>query len=153
MTTSASWARTLVAGVDDAAHDARVFEAAATLAERLDAQLFLLHVLAFPPEIPPAAHVAPDRLETTVARAARASLHALMATAPAVRFGPPIVVEGEPWRRILDVARELAADLIVVGGHRRHGLERVLGTVASKVVNHASRHVLVVREASEARLD
>ena len=40
----------------------------------------------------------------------------------------------------------LNVDLIVVGNHRYHGVERVLGTVASRVVNHADRNVLVVRE-------
>jgi nucleotide-binding universal stress UspA family protein len=30
--------------------------------------------------------------------------------------------------------------------HHYHGVERVLGTVASRVVNHSDRNVLVVHE-------
>lgn len=61
-------------------------------------------------------------------------------------WGPPIVVQGDPWRCILDVARDLEVDLIVMGNHRYHGLDRVLGTVATKVVNHADRDVLIVHD-------
>ena len=81
---------------------------------------------------------------------ARAGLRGFMDGAPAVRFGPPIVVEGDPWRRVLEVSRQLDVDLIVMGSHRYHGLDRVLGTVAAKVVNHADRNVLVVHERGPA---
>jgi nucleotide-binding universal stress UspA family protein len=116
------------------------------MAQELRAQLFLVHVLSVPPEIPPGARATPDHVEETMEEVTRVSLHALMAEAPAVGFGPPIVVEGEPWRGILDVARDLDVDLIVVGSHRYRGLDRVLGTVAAKIVNHADRNVLVVRD-------
>jgi nucleotide-binding universal stress UspA family protein len=69
-----------------------------------------------------------------------------MTTVPTVAFGPPIVVEGDPWRRILDVAQELDVDLIIAGSHRYRGLDRVLGTTAAKLVNHADRNVLIVHE-------
>jgi nucleotide-binding universal stress UspA family protein len=123
-----------------------VFRTAAKMAQELRAQLFLVHVLSVPPEIPPGAHATPDHVEKTMEEVTRVSLRALMDEAPAVGFGPPIVVEGEPWRGILEVARDLDVDLIVVGSHRYHGLDRVLGTVAAKIVNHADRNVLVVRD-------
>ena len=44
---------------------------------------------------------------------------------------------------------QLDVDLIVMGSHRYHGVERVLGTVASRIVNHADRNVLVVHERGE----
>jgi universal stress protein F len=41
---------------------------------------------------------------------------------------------------------------VVIGSHGYGGLDRVLGTTAAKIVNHASCSVLVVREAqAEAR--
>jgi nucleotide-binding universal stress UspA family protein len=136
----------ILAAIDGSKAGHIVFRTAAKMAQELQAQLFLVHVLSVPPEIPPAAHADPDRVEETLEGVTRVSLRALMNEAPAVGFGPPIVVEGEPWRGILDVARDLGVDLIVVGSHRYHGLDRVLGTVATKVVNHADRNVLVVRE-------
>lgn len=46
---------------------------------------------------------------------------------------------------ILKVAKELNIDLIVVGSHGRHGLEKLLGSTASGVLHGAECDVLVVR--------
>jgi nucleotide-binding universal stress UspA family protein len=138
--------RSILVALDESPRALLVFGTGVSLAKDLRAQLFLIRVLSVPPEIPAAAHSHPDHLEEVLGTQTRATLRTLMAEAPEVRFGPPIVVVGDPWRRILDVASELNVDLIVVGCHRYHGLDRVLGTVATKVVNHADRHVLVVHE-------
>jgi nucleotide-binding universal stress UspA family protein len=56
------------------------------------------------------------------------------------------VVQGEPRGKIVDVASKWHADLIVVGSHGRHGLERFLmGSVSEAVVHHAPCSVQVVR--------
>jgi nucleotide-binding universal stress UspA family protein len=142
--------QSILVAIDGSKAQPIVFRTAATMARDLRAQLFLVHVLSVPPEIPPGAHTRPDHVEETLEAVTRGSLRALMADASGVSFGPPIVVEGEPWRAILDVARDLDVDLIVMGSHRYHGLDRVLGTVAAKVVNHADRNVLVVRDKAVA---
>lgn len=55
------------------------------------------------------------------------------------------VVEGEPAKTIVEVAAELAAELIVIGSHGRTGLRRLLmGSVAEYVVRHASCPVVTV---------
>lgn len=139
--------RSILATLDGSKVAPLVFWTAATMARDLRAQVFLVHVLSsLPPDIPPAAHTPPDHVEATLENVTRVSLRALMAEAPGVGFGPPIVVEGEPWRCILEVARDLDTDLIIMGSHRYHGMDRVLGTTAAKVVNHADRNVLVVHE-------
>ena len=38
-------------------------------------------------------------------------------------------------------------DLIVIGSHGYSGIDRLIGTTAAKVVNHAKQSVLVVRAA------
>jgi nucleotide-binding universal stress UspA family protein len=43
------------------------------------------------------------------------------------------------------VATDENVALIVIGAHGYQGLDRMLGTTAAKVVNHADRAVLVVR--------
>jgi nucleotide-binding universal stress UspA family protein len=50
------------------------------------------------------------------------------------------------WRGILDAASALDADIVVMGSHGRHGLEKLLGSVAQRVVSHAHMPVLVVRD-------
>ena len=49
------------------------------------------------------------------------------------------------WDGICHAARELDVDLIVIGSHGYGAIDRVIGTTAAKVVNHADRNVLVVR--------
>lgn len=58
------------------------------------------------------------------------------------------LVEGHAvYKGILDTARTIGADLIVMGSHGRKGLEKlVLGSVAAQVLSHASLPVLIVRE-------
>jgi len=143
--------RSILVALDRSEHAAQVFAAAARLAKSTGAWLYLMRVLAVPPEIPPAANVPSNGLELELDRDARRYLRRFMEGEPAVRFGPPVVVVGDPWHQILDAARQLGVDLVVVGGHRRHGFERVLGTVADKVVDHADRDVLVVHTAPATR--
>jgi nucleotide-binding universal stress UspA family protein len=60
---------------------------------------------------------------------------------------------GEPDSVILAVAREISAELIVMGTHGRTGLRRLLmGSVAEKVVRKASCPVLTVRTPVETLL-
>jgi len=53
---------------------------------------------------------------------------------------------GSPAQGILDSAREIRADLIVLGAHSRHGVERIIGTVADRVLRQAEVAVLMVPE-------
>jgi nucleotide-binding universal stress UspA family protein len=51
------------------------------------------------------------------------------------------------WRGILETAASVGADLIVMGSHGRHGLEKmVLGSVAQRVLSHSTLPVFVVRD-------
>jgi nucleotide-binding universal stress UspA family protein len=87
------------------------------------------------------------RLEDILTRNAQNELAQL-----AERLRPGLVEKivtafATPWDGICRSARELDADLIMIGSHGYGGLDRVLGTVAGKVVNHADRNVLVIRSA------
>lgn len=58
------------------------------------------------------------------------------------------VVQGDPRVVIVDTARAVGADLVVVGSHGRSGLAKlVLGSVASHVVSHAPCNVFVVKKS------
>lgn len=63
-----------------------------------------------------------------------------------------VVEMGNPKIRIIDLAAEWHADLIVVGSHGWSGLNRfLLGSVSEAVTRHAGCSVQVVRQASRAR--
>jgi len=56
-----------------------------------------------------------------------------------LEMGPPKIV-------ILDIAKKIDADLIVVGSHERHGLGLLLGSTASTILHAGQCDVLVVHK-------
>lgn len=76
--------------------------------------------------------------------AIKAAHEALLAAG--VRANASVVESHAAWRGILETAESVGADLIVMGSHGRHGLEKlVLGSVAQRVLSNANLPVLVVR--------
>jgi universal stress protein A len=60
------------------------------------------------------------------------------------------VVVGEPVSEICQAVRREEADLVIMGSHGRTGLAHVLlGSVAERVIRHASCPVLVARKPKE----
>ena len=60
----------------------------------------------------------------------------------------PVLRAGNPDEEIVRVAKELEADLIVIGSHGYRGIGRLLlGSTAERVVQYASCAVLVVKGA------
>ena len=84
---------------------------------------------------------------------ARRKLDELAANAPEhVSVTLTVEESGETDRVILDEAERIGADLIALGTHGRRGLDRLLmGSVATKVLHHARRNVLLVRADSDLR--
>jgi nucleotide-binding universal stress UspA family protein len=123
---------------------------AVALAGKLDAKLHLLNVIVIPamaiPEVGVAvtstliestARTQQDEFDKRVARRASAGIEALLRT-------------GDARDVIVDVARELGADLIVMGTHGRRGVRRALiGSIAESVVRTAPCPVLTIREHKE----
>ena len=59
------------------------------------------------------------------------------------------VSEGSPYERIMEEAETIGVDLIVMPSHTRKLMDRVLlGSCASRVVEHARCSVLVIRGAA-----
>ncbi len=57
-----------------------------------------------------------------------------------------VVACGTIYEEILEAARKIDADLIVMGSHRPELKDYLLGPNAARVVRHAKRSVLVIRE-------
>ncbi|HJQ88719.1 MAG TPA: universal stress protein [Propionibacteriaceae bacterium] len=80
-----------------------------------------------------------DVAESLVQRAARDALRKSVEVETHVR-------EGQPAEVIIDVANQEQADLIVVGSRGLTGIKRyLLGSVSSKVSEHAPCSVMIVR--------
>jgi nucleotide-binding universal stress UspA family protein len=136
--------RILVA-LDASAVARHVLDQAASMARALGARLVLFRAVTVPPELPAELFLAPDGVEGELVKRAHADLEKLTAgLSPELVAGMQAKV-GAPWQAICDAAAREGADLIVVGSHGYRGLDRLLGTTAARVVNHADRSVLVVR--------
>jgi len=62
-----------------------------------------------------------------------------------------LIYEGRPAEKIVEIAREQGADLIVMGTHGRAGLDRLFfGSVANEVVRTASCPVMTIRPEKPA---
>jgi universal stress protein F len=136
----------ILVGVDGSPHSEQVLAAAAKLAQPLGAKLHLFRGVGVPRGVPRAAwSVAPEELEVVLEREALAELNAQAAHVPAELLAGTSVGLGVPWEAVCEAAKRENVDLIVIGSHGFGAVDRVIGTTAAKVVNHADRSVLVVR--------
>lgn len=137
--------RVLVA-LDGSPAQTQVLAEALRYADRLGAQLVLFRAVGIPVEMPVSVMgLDPNAIAKVLTDAARSDLEQQAKSAPPGVVAGVRVELGTPWRSILDAAREVEADLVIIGSHGYGGLDRLLGTTAAKVVNHADRSVLVVR--------
>lgn len=141
----------------------RIAESANELAKAMNAQAILLHVIS------DASHYAsvnyspvmgfdmfnsmdmmqPDSTE----KLQNAAKQYLLKTIEHLGDGniQAIVKEGDFGEMILDTAKELGADIIVMGTHSRHGLDKFLmGSVAEKVFHKTTIPLYIIPVTKEA---
>jgi len=140
----------LLVAVDGSLRASMVLARAVELARPTGAKIRLFRAVPIQPEVPGDLfrEFPPGGLEQVLTERARIELEGMLERqVPAEHRDGVAAAVGVAWWAICKAAREYDADLLVIGSHGYHGLDRVLGTTASKVVNHADRSVLVVREA------
>lgn len=140
--------RTIIAAVDFADSVDHVVERAAELARHDRARLHLLHVVeSLPPIVVGDEPVPPVNTgidEGELSKQARGRLRDIVARLD-LEDCDVHVVTGTPKFEIIELANALAADLIVLGSHGRHGISRLLGSTASAILHHAPCDVLAIR--------
>ncbi len=107
-----------------------------------------LHLLTVVPDfgMTAVAQFFPEGFADRALAQAREDLHRLSAErVPDTVPVQHIVAYGTVYEKILEAAREIDADLIVMASHRPELKDYLLGPNASRVVRHADRSVLVVR--------
>jgi nucleotide-binding universal stress UspA family protein len=128
----------VVIGYDPSDRGERAFATGVEIARALGAEIHVVTAFDDGPkaavEITPQRRAAETTLEKVAARtelaAARVRVHA---------------VPGKPADVIVEVARDVHADVIVIGNRGAQGAARVLGSVANAVMAHAPCDVLVVK--------
>jgi universal stress protein F len=124
-----------------------VLDTAIGIASALGARVVLLRSVGLPPDVPQDFWKSTEEtlLEQLEHRASK-YLEEQAGTVPKEVFEGIEVAVGVPWQAICDRARKDDVELIVIGSHGYAGFDRLLGTTAAKVVNHAHCSVVVVRE-------
>jgi len=119
---------------------------AAELAKLYHAQLSLLHVVEYIPIDLANELVLPQQqeIEQQLVAQSKAHLASLAKNIEAEQLREA-VVQGSTKSEIIEYSRDHQVDLIVLGRHGRHGLSRLLGSVANAVLHHAECDVLAVR--------
>jgi nucleotide-binding universal stress UspA family protein len=141
--------RRILVGLDGSLRAAGVLEAAVALAKAHGGKLTLVRAVGLPPDVPQDFWKATDEpLIDVLCKRARGYLEECLARVPAELRAQEAArgAVGVPWQAVCDTARGIQADLVVIGSHGYGGLDRLLGTTAAKIVNHANCTVLVVRE-------
>lgn len=122
-------------------------EHAILLAKALDGEIVVLHAWNLPvlPFQEGAINASPDQIATISATAQKALDGAVERIQARFPRTTGLLRVDEPWQAIVECAKEIGADMIVVGTHGRRGLPRLLlGSVAERVVRTAGCPVLTV---------
>ena len=141
----------IMAPADFSAHSEEAVRYACGLAERLGAELHLLHILSdvlpggpdplLMPVMPPEYYSeSEDRAEQSLCRLLDPKWGTPRAVVTEVRWGSPV-------ESIVSYAADHRVDLIVIATHGRTGLSHVLlGSVAERIVREAPCPVLTIRD-------
>jgi nucleotide-binding universal stress UspA family protein len=132
--------------LDTSPRATNVLARAIELAKLTGAKLTLFRSVGLPPDLPhDVIGTSPNELAQRLLADARRDIERIANEVPVDHRGGAYVHVGVAWDAICNAARELDCDLVVIGSHGYGGFDRLLGTTAARVVNHADRSVLVIR--------
>ncbi len=144
--------RKILVPVDFSPSSRVALDAALTLARRFEASIQVLHCWDVPQYLRPDITVWSGEVSVTLADHAKLeaekSMTAFLSDAPnqpGLSLTSKVVL-GTPYSTILAAIEEGRFDMVVMGTHGRTGLSHlILGSVAEKIVRHATCPVLTVR--------
>ena len=140
--------KTILVGLDASPRSKEVLDVAIRLARGLGSKLILFRAVGIPIEVPIEAYsMSPQSLGDLLESAAKQHLDELARSLPPEVAAEVRVRVGTPWQSICAEAKADNVDLVIIGSHGYGALDRLIGTTAAKVVNHADRSVLVVRSS------
>ncbi len=136
----------ILVAVDLTSEGEKVLEQAIELSKQNGADLSLINVVEHYAPIHDAEMGFPEtpEIEQGLSARAREHLDKIMQDHRITNAKSHIRV-GAAKHEIIDLAREISADLIVIGSHGRHGLQLLLGSTANGILHLATCDVLAVR--------
>ncbi len=87
------------------------------------------------------------RILDTMTKETKEMMEKIKAKSKHLKSLKTVIKQGDPAEEILKTAERMKADVIITGSHGRHGAQRfLLGSVSSKIVDHAECDVFVVKK-------
>jgi nucleotide-binding universal stress UspA family protein len=127
-------------------------EVAVALTERSNGRLTFVHIFEWPAELDTLIEISPEigQARRQREREAEHRLEQLARTSIGVDRRPLWILDhGKPYERIVAMAAEDGADLLIMGVHSRNIFERaLLGSTTTQVVRRAHCPVLTLRDVS-----
>lgn len=137
--------KTILAALDGSPREPAVLAHAIELAARTGARVQICHAVTIPVGLPDAVWSVPiAELDARLVADAERRMHEAKASHGASIAGTHVRI-GQAADVVVDLAKEIGADLVVIGAHGYGPIERLIGTTASKIVHRAPCSVLVVR--------
>jgi universal stress protein A len=138
--------KNILVAVDLSDDSPLVLDKARSIAKQSGAQLSMVHVME-PIAVGYAVEVTSVDIEGLHAEAAKYARTALLELGANIDIPSHRLhnLLGQPAREIRELAKELKADLIVMGGHGKHGWELLFGSTSAGVTHGASCDLLIVR--------
>ena len=139
-------AKHILGCVDFSDHSTRALDEVGEYARANGSKVTLIHISDTQAFIPPQSIL--EQNSSTDEAACRAELAKLRDQHLAdVEVELAVLSDHAPAKAICEYAEKHGVDLIVVGSHGRGGVERwLIGSVAERVVRHATTNVYVVRQ-------
>jgi nucleotide-binding universal stress UspA family protein len=140
--------KTILVPTDLSPHAEAAFDYACELAIKLDATVHLVNVIGIPAlGVPELGVAVTSAMIDSLIEENQQALEALAARCRSgARIGQALLKTGDARDMIDEAAKEIGADLIVMGTHGRRGVSRaLLGSVAEMVVRTAPCPVLTIR--------
>ncbi|MDP3273642.1 MAG: universal stress protein [Deltaproteobacteria bacterium] len=142
----------IIVGLDRSEISKAVLMRAVLFAKRNDGKLHIVRAVPIPVEMPlEALSIDPEALPARLLDYAQRDIERMVDDAPKDVVASVEARVGVPWQVLVDVAREKHAELLIVGTHQYGILDRLLGTTAARVANHAPCSVYIVREITEEK--
>ena len=141
----------ILLAIDDSRFSQAAIEAVMAQVRLHDSEVRILHVVESPPLLVAREMAGYEPALETALESQKQNAEALVEKAAELLRARGLSVSvalevGDPKSRILDVAEEWHADLIVLGSHGRRGLDRFLmGSVSDAVARHAKCSVQIGR--------
>lgn len=136
----------ILAAMDLTPEGTKVLEQAIELSQQYGATLTLVNVVEHIPSVYSAESTFPEipDIEKQLMEKAEAQM-AKIQEEYKITECTSFIRSGSAKHEIIDLAKEIDADLIVAGSHGRHGLQLLLGSTANGILHLAKCDVLAVR--------